>query len=357
MKKLAYYFSAVLLSAAVLFTSCKKDSEPTPDPAPEAKVFTSKMTVDNFGTSGDANVIGRVTTADGIAKIRLSVSGNNNLDQIFVMLSQDNGPLEALRFSTITNELGQTFQGGSNSYSLKIPNLKNFTVDLPVPVRTSSAAVTDVYQIWITNGDGAFNKPTKNRDLGIATVVLKYTAAAPSETFATATLDLGSQSSLDYASLLVTTGQVSALNTADYVDAPASADIRFVTLTATKKDNNSSSLFLYSPADVADANPPVVGSPQQVAFDTAPLANSRSTTFSTYSGGTAFADVTAADISAVTVGSATNIQVSAGNVYAFETESGKKGLIKINSTGSTSNYTGVGTTTAQNMNVTIKVLN
>lgn len=342
MKKLAYYFSAALLGATVLFSSCKKDNEPTP--TVEGKTYTSVLTANNNGTSGLANVEAIVSTSDGAANLRLDVSATNPMDQIFVMLSQDNGPFTPVSFPTITNALGQTFQGGSNNYSLKIPNLRNFIVDLPIPIRT--AGVTDVYQVWITNGAGAFNKPGKNRDLGIATITLKYTAAASSKTFATATLNLGSQSS-EVSSLLVTSGLVSVLNTADYNDSPESADIRLVTLTGGNKDNNSSAVFFYSPADV-----PTSGAVTLPEFSVP--ANSRTTKLEAY-GGTDFGSITGAGLDALTVAANTNVQLTAGNVYKFETEDGRKGLIKVNSI---TNGTPVsGQTNARNVNATIKVLN
>lgn len=351
MKKLMKYASLFFIGAAVVLSSCKKDEDPTPDANPNAKVFTNVMTSTN---TGGLVTVGTVTTSDDVVKLRLEVTGANNLDKIYVMLSEDNAAFQPISVPTITNSYG-TFTGGSSSYTLDVPNLQSFIVDIPVSVRTSPAAVNDVYQIWITNGTGAFTKPTKNRDLGIATINLKYTAAAPDETFATATVDLGSQSSNDYGSLLVTSGQVSAFLTADYNDAPESADIRFATLTGGKKDNNSTSLWLYSPADIETANPAVSG---QANFALPATGTSRTTYFVTYSGGTSFDNVTVSTLSGLTIGTTNkSIQVSAGNVYAFQTQSGKKGLIKINSSGATTNFVGTGSTTAQNMNVTVKVLN
>ncbi len=342
MKKLAYYFSAALLGATVMFSSCKKENEPTP--TVEGKTYTSTLTSTNMGNTGLANLITEVSTSDGSANLRLDVSGSNNMDQIFVMLSQDNGPFTPVMFPTITNAFGQTFQGGSNSYSLKIPNLKSFIVDLPISIRT--AGVTDVYQIWITNGSGAFNKPTKNRDLGIANVILKYTAGASSKTFATATLNLGSQSST-VSSLLVTSGLVSVLNTADYNDAPESADIRLVTLTGGNKDNNSSAVYFYSPANVPTSN--AVTAPE---FNVP--ANSRTTKLEVY-GGTNFGTITGTQLDALTVASGTNVLLEEDGVYKFETEDGRKGLIKVTSI--TNGTPVAGQTNARNVRATVKVLN
>jgi len=355
MKKLAYYFSAAILGATVMFSSCKKKTEDDPAPVTPpvytGTIYTSTMTSTNMGNTGTANVTATISSTDKNPKIRLDVSGSNNMDYIYVMVSYDNGAFQPLSFSTIKNASNQTFTGNSSDYSLQIPNLSSFIVDLPI--YTSPINVTGVYQIWITNGAGSFMKPAKNRDLGIATVTLKKSSGASNSTFATASVDLGSQSSDDYGSLLVTSGQVSALNTADYVDSPSSADIRFVTLTGGKKDNNSTELFLYSPADIANANPPVAG---QSAFDTAPLAESNTTYFALYTG-TDFETITAEGLAGLNVGTANNVQVSADNVYMFETAAGKKGLIKINLSWSTINVVGTGSTTAKNINAQVKVLN
>ena len=356
MKKLMKYAFLLFIGATVVLSSCKKTEDPIPVNA--TKVFETKMYATNYGSTDDAIVVGTVSPGDEGVAIRLNVnhSGANNLSKIYIMKSVDNDAFTPLSFTgTLSGEDGKVFTGNSSSYTLDVPSsTKSFIVDIPVTIRTTSSAVTDVYQIWITDGTGGFTKPTKNRVLGPATITLKYSASAPSATFATATVDLGSQSSNDYGSLLVTSGQVSAFLTADYNDAPESADIRFATLTGGKKDNNSTGLWLYSPADIETTNPAVT--PQ--ANFALPTGTSRTTYFATYSGGTSFENVTASTLSGLTVGTSNkSIQVTAGSVYAFQTQSGKIGLIKINSTGATSNFVGTGSTTAQNMNVTVKVLN
>jgi len=329
MKKLAYYFSAALLGATVLFSSCKKKTE-DPTPTVEGKTYTATMTSTNNGTQ---TVDATATYADGTAKIRLDVSGTNNMDQIFVMLSRDNGPFEALTIPTITNAAGQTFTGGSSNYSLNVPNLKSFILDIPISIRT--AGTVDVYQIWITNGSGAFNKPTKNRDLGIANVIIRYTASTAA-TFATATVTLGDQAAVE-GSLLVTSGQIAALLTADYNDAPESSDLALCALNAggTSKTNGSGILWLVSP-DVRAS----------LGYATEP-ANPNTSYISAYAG-TDFATITAAQLAALSVGTGQKVEIAALGVYAFQTEGGKKGLIKVNSISGTTN---------KSASVTVKVLN
>jgi hypothetical protein len=347
MKKHVIFASLFLVGATLLVTSCSKKNDPTPDTAPSAAIVTSTMTTTNMGNTLEANVVDTVSTNAGNIKLRLNVSGNNNLDHIYILKSEDNGLFSPVIVSTITNSYG-TFNGGSTgSYSLNIPNLSSFIVDIVLPVRTNTSAVTDVYKIWITNGSGGFTKPTKNRDLGIAVVTLKYVASAPSQTFVTATVDLGSQSAVP-ASLLVTSGQVSVLNTADYNDSPSSGDLRLTTMTGGQKDNGSSAVWLFSPAAV----------PTGATADGSPVftvpAGSNTTYIAPYSGATSFDNITAAALTGLTVGTGTSVQVAAGGVYMFRTSASpsKIGLIKVNSltaeTDSDKGYVA---------NVTVKVLN
>ncbi|MDB5272688.1 MAG: hypothetical protein JWO58_1055 [Chitinophagaceae bacterium] len=362
MKKLMNYASLFLMTAIAVLSSCSKKNDPTPDSNPNAKVFETKMYATNYGSTGDAIVVGTVSTTDTTVKLRLNVNhtGTNNLSKIFIMKSVDNGaftPLISPNVSAITNSYG-TFAVNS-SYTFDVPSgTKSFILDLPVAVRTSAATTaTDVYQIWVTDGAGAFSKPGKNRVLGLATITLKYSEAASSSTFATATVDVGSQSSADYGSFIVTSGQVSSLITSDYNDSPGSADIRFVTLNGSgKKDNTTSTIYFYSPANVGDANPAGDGSADFTVFTNSdPLLASRTTKLNVYSGGTSFDNVTAATLSALSVSSGTNVALTVGSVYAFQTQDGKKGLIKVNTTGSGNPVSGQ--TSARNANVTIKVQN
>jgi len=341
MRKIFRLFSLAALSAFLL-TSCGDDTEPTPDTNPDAEVFEVPLN----NNSKTPAISGEVSTSDGSAKIRLNVVSTSDLDQIFIMKSEDNGTLNPLTVSTITTSDGKTFNGGSTSYSLKVPSsTKSFILDIPVTIRSTSAAVTDVYYIWITNGSGSFLKPTKNVELGPAVLTLTYGGASNTASFSTATVDLGSQSATP-GSLLVTSGQVSALNTADYNDAPASADIRLVTLDASgKKNNSATNVYFYSPANITDANPPSDGT----ATFTAPTG-SRTTVFADYSG--SFDAATGSTLSGLVLGSTKSIKITAGNTYAFQTAAGKKGLIKVNSLTAETD-----TDKGYVANVTVKVLN
>ncbi|MCR6642076.1 MAG: hypothetical protein NVV82_24595 [Sporocytophaga sp.] len=317
MKKIFRLFSLAALSA-VLLTSCGDDTEPTPDTNPDAKVFELALN-DN---SKETKIEGVVSTSDGTAKIRLNVVSTTDLDQIFILKSQDNGDLTPYIVSTITTADGKTFNGGTNgNYSLKVPgSTKSFVIDIPVNIRSSSSAVTDVYSIWITNGTGAFTIPTKKKVLGIGTVVLKYDANASSSTFTSFSTTLGDQQATP-PSLLVTSGQGGTLTTADFKDASfpenaASADISFSGLNAGGTALGNVSYFI-SPSERT-----------AVGFNGEPTGVN-TTTFAEYTA-TTFENATASNLSALTT-SSTKIAVEAGKTYAFTTAKGKKGIVKVNS--------------------------
>jgi hypothetical protein len=352
MKKINLLFSTIFCSL-IIFTACKKEQDPTPDLNPDAPVVTSTMTTSNGGNTGTALASLDVSTSTGTAKIKLDVTSTVDLDKIFIMKSEDNGTLVAQTFSTITTG-GITFTGGSSNYSFSIPGTtKTFVLEIPVSVRTTSAAVTDVYYIWITNGAGDFVKPTKNTVLGPAIVTLKYGSGASTASYSTGTASLGDQTATP-GSLLVTSGQIAALLTADYIDAPQSADISLSALdgTGATKTNNSGILWLISPslrAGLGYAGCASCGAGGTSVAEPTSGTGANITYIATYSG--SFDNATGADLTALSVGTATKAQITAvGNVFMFQTAKNKKGLIKVTALTATNGSPGTAT-------VSIKVLN
>jgi hypothetical protein len=319
MKRIAYLFSATAMVAILALSSCKKKDkdDPTPDDNPTAPTVTASMTSTNQGM---VDVSMDVNNSTGTAKIRLDVTHTGDLDEIFIMKSEDNGTLTGQVFSTITTSAGLTFTGGSSDESFDVPgSTKSFILDIPVTVRTTSSAVTDVYYIWITNGNGSFLLPTKNRVLGAAKVTLKYNSSASTTSFQSGTVNVGDQTATP-GSLLVTSGQISALLTASYNDAPESADIAVVALdiTGNTKTNGSSYIYLVSP-DIRD----------DLGFTSEP-AGANTTNIELYTTGD-FETITGAQLQALSVSSTTKVAATVGAVYKFSTEAGKKGLMKVNS--------------------------
>ena len=353
MKKISYLLVLGITLGTFSFFGCNKKDDPTPDPdpIPNATVVTSTMTSSNQGNSGAAIASLSVTTSTGSAKLRLDVTSTDDIDRIYIMKSEDNGSLEPLVINTIVSSSG-IFTGGSNDYSLTIPsNKKTFVIDIPVSVRTSFSAVTDVYYIWITNGTGAFTKPTKNLKLGSAVVTLKYTLST-SKAYSSGAVQLGDQYATP-GSLLVTAGQIAALNTADYVDAPASADIALgdldVSATLRTSGVGTGNLYLFSPSLRSSLG--YAGCASCGAGGTSLAEPTGNVTYiAVYSGGASFESATGSDLDGLSVGSNQKVAVTSNGVYMFETARGKKGLLKVTST--TDGSVGNGTAT-----ISVKVLN
>ncbi len=370
MRKISYSLVVGILTATIVFVGCKKKPDPTPcqcppplgqfyhdHPAPATAldtplVVTSTMTTSNGGYSGTALASLNVTTSTGKATIRLDVTSTVDVDRIYIMKSEDNGTLSSvLTTADIITSAAGTFSGGHTDYTYGIPgSTKTFVLDIPVTVRTTTFAVSDVYYVWITNGIGSFLKPTKNTVLGPAIITLNYTAAAVTS-YATGTATLGDQSNTSYGSLLVTSGQISALNTTDYVDAPNSADLSFSALNSagTTKTNGSGILWLVSPSirsTLGYAGCTTCG-PGGAAVPEPTIATGANTTYiAAYTGD--FDAATGSTLTGLSVGTATEAKIMAiGDVFMFQTAKGKKGVIKV------TNYSSANGTAT----VSVKVLN
>jgi hypothetical protein len=354
MRKLSYFLAVGLLTATTVFVGCKKKSDPTPDTNPTAPVVTSTMTTTNGGNTGTALASLSVTTSTGTVKLELNVTSTTDIDKIYIMKSEDNGALVAQSVSSITTSDGKTYTGGSSSYSLAVPSsTRSFIIDIPVSVRTTSAAVSDVYYVWITNGAGDFLKPTKNTVLGAAVITLNYTTVAITP-FSVGSATLGDQ----YASpgsLLVTGGQISALGTADYIDAPGSADIALGDLngaaTARTTGSGTGNLYFFSPSlrsSLGYAGCATCGAGGTPLAE--PTTGMNNTYIAAYTGSVTFDNATGTDLAGLTVGTGTKVLVQANGVYMFQTAKGKKGLIKVTST--TAGTAGSGTAA-----VSVKVQN
>jgi hypothetical protein len=342
-----------LLILGIYLSACSVSKDPTPDAHPNAKVYTSVINTINMGNTTTANIIDSVKAGDEVAKLRLEVTGTTAAEYIYIVHAGDNGTMIPLPIPTTINEYGTFTAGNSSTYSLKVPKLTSFTIDIAVAVRSTTTALNEVYKIWITDSIGSFSMPAYKRTLGTATINLMYRQASLPNTYSTATTSLGSQSSKSYGSFLSTGAQIATMDSSLYTKSLGSVDIRLVTLTSGKKDNNSTSLWLYSPADVALANPAVSGQTDFVL----PAGTSNTTYFDLYNGAEGFDTLHTATLVALPTPTNKSIQVVTGGVYVFQTQEGKKGLIKINSSGATTNFGGTGSTTAQNVIASVKVLN
>ncbi|MDB5256236.1 MAG: hypothetical protein JWM14_931 [Chitinophagaceae bacterium] len=334
-----------------LLTACTVSKDPIPDGHPNAKVYTSVINTINMGK---VNVVDSVKAGSEVVKLRLDVTGATAAKYIYIVYATDNGAFLPLPVPTTVNEFGTFAGGNSSTFSLKVPDLTSFTIDIFVSVRNTSVALNDVYKVWITDSIGSFTRPTYKRTLGTATFNLLYKPVSLPDTYTIGTTYLGSQSSRNYGSFIATSTQIVAMDSTAYAQSPQSADIQLVTLTSGKKDNNNTSLWLYSPADVTLANPAVSG---QTDFVLPTLETPNTTYFDAYSGTTVFDSITTSTLLALPNPTKKSIEALTNGVYVFQTQQGKKGLIKVNSTATTTTIGGVGSTTGQNASVSVKVLN
>ena len=123
-----------LLILGICASSCKVSKDPTPDAHPNAKTYTSVINTTNMGNSAAANIVDSVKVGDEVAKLRLEVTGVVPAKYIYIVHNGDNGTMIPLSVPTTTNEYG-TFTGGSSAYSLKVPDLASFTIDIYVTVK------------------------------------------------------------------------------------------------------------------------------------------------------------------------------------------------------------------------------
>jgi hypothetical protein len=314
---------AASIAAVLLLTSCGKKSDPTAVNS-STKTFTSVVTPQTV-SNGTANVIGLVTTSDGSAYLKLQVTSTSNLNYVYVTSSQDNGPMAPyIPTSNFTDSLGNTFKAGNSNASYTMSNTKNFVLEIPVSIRTTAAAVSDVYTIWFTSGKGSFTLPAQRLGLGPVTFTLNYSAnSGPSYSSATGVV-LGDQTATP-GSLLVTSGQISALTTALYDSSTTSADIALCALdqaTGSVKTNNSGYLFLTSPSKRVS-----YGWNSEASFTPAPNVTYISNASNTIN----FATASGNDLANLSVGTS-SLQVgpiSLNTVYQFTTAKGKNGLIQV----------------------------
>jgi len=338
MKKIIY-FSAAAMMAVLSLSSCKKDKKDdnnnNNNNNTTAPMATATMNDSNHGnTSTSINVSGASS-----ATIRLDVSSTtHHIDKIYIMKSEDNGNFTSSVFANLTSTANLNFTGGSNSYSFDAPDsAKSFILDIPVTLRSN--ATTDVYYVWMTQGDGDFTMPTKHQVLGMAKITLHYTSSTAAS-FTSATTTIGDQTS-NSGFMLSLVADISALLQASYSDAPESCDLSAVALNAagTAKEDGSNYIYLVSP-DIRD----------DLGFTGEP--SGANTSYISAYAGSDFETITGAQLQNLTVGASQKVQIAVGGVYQFATESGRKGLIKINSISHEIDVDG-----GVNINATIKETN
>jgi len=341
MKRVIKYASLLFVGTAMLVACSKKEDDPTPPTTPTCdggSVKTVNVVINAPNTPDYAKSYSQnVTKCDGTAKIHLDITSTKDMDKIYIVRSSDNGVPEPVFPGDVKNSNGNTFTNGSLSkgYSLDLPDgissYKAFIIDVPVNVRSSDAAESDVYTIWITNGTGSFAATGKKAEIGPIVVTLKYKTVA--STYITATgIQLGDQTATP-PSYLSTDGIISAISGADIFagettdeekkNALNSADINLVSIASDQTAYGTTC------GNATGAKPYFIGVGLRKDLGTC-LSNTEgtdATVFATYTT-KSFESLTAADIAAFATPSNDRVEVTEGGVYVFQTADGRKGAIK-----------------------------
>ncbi|HTF80380.1 MAG TPA: hypothetical protein VL947_01600 [Cytophagales bacterium] len=191
MKKNIFKLSALALAGALGLFSCgtKEEVKPTAG-KPSVDV---KFEGANYGVQKDFAVSAQVSTTGDTAYINISVNGTQPTGAIYINYQKDNE--KAVKFTKqpsgasipgggyfgyANNGTGRTaFNYNGSDYTFDIPNSVNTAWKLTIPIllRNTATAQSDVFTIWVTqNGEnGRFDNPAKGLAYGVATVTLNYT--------------------------------------------------------------------------------------------------------------------------------------------------------------------------------------
>ncbi len=348
MKKNIFKLSAMALTGAMALFSCGTKEEVKPDVTKPS--VTVAFTGDKFGVQNDFKVSATVSTTGDTAYIYLSVNGTEPTGAIYIQYQKDNE--KAVKFTsqpgggsipsggyygtsydgTVTKK-SFNYVGGDYTFDVNNDVNKAWKLTIPVKLRNTSTAKSDVFTIWVTkkSGTGRFDNPAKNLAYGVATVSLNYTNEALINYYAT---ELGSSKNLTLGSLFSTsTGSNYSRRYAQDTLAGAGVDFVYNNFTSGKFSFGS----FYSTASNTNADITAgFGAVDKITriFKIKEV----STDFSTVAGETSL--VAAVDAAAPTASFLTYTTDPTGKVFAFITADGKKGLIKVVTIGAPNTDTG-----------------
>ena len=205
-------FSAL---AGFAMYACKPADEVIPN-ADKPNV-TIKFSSAEYGVQGSFVKSATVSTTGDSAYINLEVDGDKETSAIYVLYQQDDN--KAVKFTKQPNgsaisEIKGTDLTGANStkfnykggdYTFDVANNlnKKFKLTIPILLRNTATAKSDVFTIWITKKgeNGRFDNPAKALAYGVATVTLNYTNSNLINYYET---ELGSSKNLEIGSLFST---------------------------------------------------------------------------------------------------------------------------------------------------------
>jgi hypothetical protein len=347
MKILFRYATLLFVSATFLISSCKKKAD---DVVPVNPQNPGKPSVkvdflgSDYGKMQNLKVSATVSTQGDSAYIFLSVDGTEETSYIYMQKSENNAEFESWR--RVSGPLkGKSLDGsafgdfteeasiGTRNYTYEVSTSalkKAFKLTIPIVLRTTTSAKSDVFRLWITSGAGKFNNPAKNLAYGIAEISFNYTNQALITNYST---ELGNTANADGSLFSTATGSSYTRKETDD-DAAIGKLIDFLYNTT---GTGTTLKYIIASARDKDGN---VDATATVGFQSTGFANiTNITKMAEYTGTTDFDNIVGETdlISAVgnnltSTSTTTKVEFSsnpAGKVVAFITESGKKGLVKI----------------------------
>lgn len=280
----------------------------------------------------------------------LDIKALADMDFLYVTKALDNGnPIPITFGNTLVSEQGIMFsqQAVGTPYEIATPTsiVNAFRIKIPIPLRTSLAAESDVYTLWLTSGQGSFDGTGKRTVVGPIQVVLLYKSTSPY--FTATNIALGDQYN-SIPSFLTTIGSIKAATPLALIETNMTSQQKSSTLNSfdislgclnasgTAYSTNSGLPYLYG-----------MGIRASLGF-TANIEGTNITKFALYTG-IAFESATGSDLSNLTNPSTDRIKIEAGNTYVFLTADGRRGLIKIHNLSSSGG-------TSYQATVSVKVL-
>ena len=313
MKKLAYYFSAALLSATVLFTACNKKKD---DPAP-ADCSTS-VYPSTSGTASVAFLNNNISDTDGDGIVDIAASAGNYLSLSASVTKGTNRPQKLRVYQSDCVNLKGTqvaFPGQSGVTSDGTIDLRNTD---EVQIRTIAYTVPSGYSsLYLTfEVDESGSKYTYKR------LHLKISGSGVIDTWTG--VSLGAQLNTLASRLVSGTGQT-------FIACDAAANIEYIDVTYAASGSPTVKSYLCSNPARFVAPISLLSSSASCGEDgTLSTDGGRSTYFKASSAN--FDAATNADLTALTVSSSNTqyVEITGLNtVYEFLNSDGKKGLIKV----------------------------
>jgi hypothetical protein len=308
MKKIAYFLSIGALASMIVFSGCKKDEE-VDTTACENQSFPSNTGTATVAIKNYTNVVGNYTVVDA--------SAGDNLSFAVEITKGTNRPQKLRVYQTdCENKVGDKVtlpsQPGLEDSDTRIDLRNTDDAQLRQFLYTVPTGMSTIYlNIEI---DESGDKYTYKR------VKLNVSGSGIVDSWSNITL--GAQTHAAASRMSSGTGQT-------YAACNAAANMEYIDIIYSW---NTSGYLSSNPASFSAPIGRSVSNPSCGDDGSLPTNGGTITYFEVYSGGD-FATITDAQLSALTVSTASQYVsfAAAGSVYKFENAKGKKGLIRVNS--------------------------